>query len=127
MKSIKFNFTYFIFFVLLFIIEVLIALYVHNHFFRAYFGDVLVVILIYCFVLSFFNVNKITTAICVLIFSFAVEWWQYFNLVGHLGLQNNKLANVVMGNSYAFEDLICYVVGILFLLVVEEIVKTKKM
>lgn len=126
MKSIKFNFTYFIFFVLLFIIEVLIALCVNDHFFRAYFGDVLVVILIYCFVLSFFNVNKITTAICVLIFSFAVEWWQYFNLVGHLGLQNNKLANVVMGNSYAFEDLICYVVGILFVLVVEEIVKTKK-
>ena len=126
MKFLKFNFTYFTFFILFFIVEVLIALYVHNHFFRAYFGDVLVVILIYCFVLSFFKVSKIKTVICVLIFSFAVEWSQYLNLVGHLGLQNNKLANVLMGNSYAFEDLICYVVGIVFVLVVEEIVKTRK-
>ena len=126
MKSIKFNGIYFTLFTLLFIVEVLIAIYVKDHFFRAYFGDVLVVILIYCFVLSFLKVAKIKTAICVLIFSFAVEWSQYFNLVGHLGLQNNKLANVVMGNSYAFEDLICYVVGIVFVLFVEEIVKTRK-
>jgi Protein of unknown function (DUF2809) len=120
MKSIKFNFTYFTFFILLFIVEVFITLYVHDHFFRAYFGDVLVVILIYCFVLSFFIVNKITTAICVLIFSFVVEWSQYLNLVRHLGLQNNKLATVVLGNSYAFEDLICYVSGIVVVLVVEK-------
>ena len=125
-KTIKFNFNYFIFFLFLFITEVIIALYVRNHFFRAYFGDVLVVILIYCFVLSFLKIDKIKTAFFVLLFSFAIEFAQYYNLIGFLGLQNYKLANVVMGNSYAFEDLICYVVGILVVLVIEKIVKTRK-
>ena len=122
MKKLKFNFNYFVFFVLLFITEMLIAFYVHNHFFRAYFGDVLVVILIYCFVLSFFDVSKIKTAFFILVFSFAVEWSQYFNFVRYLGLQNNKLAVLAMGNSYAFEDLICYVAGIAFVLLVEKLV-----
>ena len=43
--------SYFSFFVLLFIIEVLIALFVNDRLIRPYVGDFLVVILIYCFIL----------------------------------------------------------------------------
>ena len=107
--KIQFNKRYFLLFLLLFVIEILIALYVHDTIIRPYFGDVLVVILIYCFVLSFLIVSKIKTSICVLLFAFGIELTQYFNLVQHLGLQKCKLANVVMGNSFSVQDLACYV------------------
>ena len=116
----QYNLKYFLLFLLLFVAEVLIALCVHDNFIRPYFGDVLVVILIYCFVLSFLNVSKIKTAIYVLLFAFAIELTQYFNLVTHLGLQKYKLANVVMGNSFSLEDLGCYVIGIGFVILIEK-------
>ncbi|MEC4005846.1 DUF2809 domain-containing protein [Flavobacterium sp. SUN052] len=124
--NIQFSKYYFSLFILLFITEVVIALYIHDNFIRPYFGDVLVVILIYCFVLSFLKVSKIQTAICVLLFVFGIELSQYFNLVGYLGLQKFKLANIVMGNSFAVEDLVCYVFGIGFVVLVEKISSIKK-
>ena len=121
-----FNKKYFLFFILLFLTETLIAIYVHDSFIRPYFGDVLVVILIYCFVLSFLKVSKIVTGICVLLFAFVIELTQYFNLVTHLGLQEYKLANVVMGNSFAVEDLVCYVFGIGFVILIEMLFQKQK-
>ena len=44
--------TYFILSILLFIIEVLIALFAHDEFIRPYVGDLLVVVLLYCLVKS---------------------------------------------------------------------------
>lgn len=108
----KFNKTYFILFILLFIVEVLIALYVHDNFVRPFVGDVLVVILIYCFILSFFKFSKIKTIIFVLLFAFGVEFLQYLNFIQIIGLEKNKLARTVLGNSFAVEDLLCYVFGI---------------
>lgn len=126
MESLKFKLNYFIIFILLFVTEIVIAIYVHDNFIRPYFGDVLVVILIYCFVLSFLKVSKIVTAICVLLFAFGIELTQYFNLVTHLGLQEYKLANVVMGNSFAVEDLVCYVFGIGFVILIEMLLQKQK-
>lgn len=57
----------------LFLIEVLIALYAHDRIIRPYIGDLLVVILIYCFVKSFLNTPVWPTAIGVLIFSYTIE------------------------------------------------------
>ena len=88
MKHFKFNKNYFIAFVLLFIIEIVIAIYIHDKFIRPYFGDVLVVILMYCFLMSFLNISKFKTALFVLAFSFCVEFGQYFNLVSLLGLKS---------------------------------------
>ena len=75
---------YFLLFAFLFIIEVLIALFVHDRFIRPYVGDFLVVILIYCFVRSFFNLPVITTAASVFLFACAVEMAQYFNVANLL-------------------------------------------
>ena len=124
--KIQFNKRYFLLFLLLFVIEILIALYVHDTFIRPYFGDVLVVILIYCFVLSFLIVSKIKTSICVLLFAFGIELTQYFNLVQHLGLQKCKLANVVMGNSFSVQDLACYVAGIVSVILIEKLFCAEK-
>jgi len=105
--------------VLLFLTEVLIALYVHDDFIRPFFGDVLVVILMYCFLMSFFRVSKIKMAVFVLLFAFSIELGQYCDLISILHLQNSKLARVVIGTSFAVEDLVCYVTGFLAILLAE--------
>jgi Protein of unknown function (DUF2809) len=110
---VRFNIKYFTAFCVLFFIECLIAMYVHDAIIRPYIGDVLVVILIYCFVKSFYNFNNIAIALIVLIFSYLVEILQYCNLVEHLGLQHNKLANIVIGNSFSWIDMLCYTIGII--------------
>jgi hypothetical protein len=109
-----------------FIIEVGIALYVDDTFIRPYFGDVLVVILLYCFVKSFLKLPVATVALFVLLFTFTIEFLQYLNIVEKLGLQNSKLARTVIGTSFSWEDVVCYVVGITIVLAVEKKLLKKK-
>jgi hypothetical protein len=118
-RYLTFNKTYFIITVALFLIEVFIALYVRDRFVRPYLGDFLVVILIYAFLKSFLNIRPITAAIIVLIFSFTIEFLQYFKLVEILGLQDSELARVILGTSYHWLDLVAYFLGILAVVLVE--------
>lgn len=115
----KFNKIYFGLTILIFIIEVLIALYVHDTIIRPYIGDVLVVILIYCFVKSFLKIKVMPTAVFVLLFAFGVETLQYLNIVDKLGLQNSKIARTVIGTSFSWIDILTYIIGISIVLLVE--------
>lgn len=115
----QFNKSYFGLAALIFIIEVLIALYVHDTIIRPYVGDVLVVILIYCFIKAFLNAKVLPTAAFVLLFSFAVETMQYLNIVEKLGLGKSKLARTVIGTSFEWIDILAYTTGILIVLLTE--------
>lgn len=115
-----FNRNYFLLTVVLFTVEVGIALYIHDRFIRPYLGDVLVVILIYCFVKSFLNISVYKAAVGVLLFAFGIETLQYFSIVTKLGLEDCKLARVVIGTSFAWEDIWAYVAGILVVIVCEK-------
>lgn len=117
--NLTFNKHYFALAVLLFITEVLIALYVTNNFVRSYFGDVLVVILIYCFVKSFMNLPVLPLTAAVLLFAFTIEFLQYLKIVEILGLQNSALARTVIGTSFAWLDILCYIAGVVVVLIVE--------
>lgn len=116
----RFNIRYFLLTILLFVIEVLIALYSNDSILRAYIGDVLVVILIYCFVQSFFNTPVLITAIAVLIFSYVIETLQYLNIVEILGLQHSTLAKTVIGTSFSWIDILSYTAGILLVILAEK-------
>lgn len=115
----KFNSGYFVSFIILLITEILIALYVNDQIIRPYIGDLLVVILIYCFIKSFLATPVIRTAIAVLIFAFTVEILQYFNLVEKLGLQNSKAARIIIGSAFEWKDLLAYVAGTAIIILVE--------
>ena len=119
-RKLKFNRHYFIITLLLFGIEVIIAKFFHDQIIRPYFGDFLVVILIYCFVKSFFDTPALSTAIAVLIFSFSLEMLQYINIVTKLGLEHSKLARTVIGTSFEWIDLIAYTVGIALVIYLEK-------
>lgn len=116
---IQFQKKYFLLAILLFLTEVAIALFVHDRIVRPYIGDVLVVILIYCFVRSFFNVPVIKLSIAVLLFAYLIEISQYYNFLTYLGLQDIKVARIVMGVSFEWIDMLCYTVGILIVIAVE--------
>jgi hypothetical protein len=116
----KFNAKYLALAVLLFLVEVLIALFVNDRFVRPYVGDVLVVVLIYCFAKAFLDLPATKLALGVLAFSFAIEILQYFNLVEKLGLGHSKLARIVIGTSFAWEDFLAYSAGILLVIILEK-------
>lgn len=116
---IQFNKKYFGLAVLLFIIEVLIALFLHDRIIRPYVGDLLVVILIYCAVKSVLNISIWKAAIFVLLFSFLIEALQYFYFVKLVRLQHSQIANIVLGNSFHWIDLVAYVLGIAIVLLIE--------
>jgi len=127
-KSIfTFKKTYFVLAIILFLVELFIGIYVKDDFIRPYGGDFLVVILLYFLVRAFFNISVYRAAIYVLIFSFAVEFAQYFKIVEVLGLQDIKLARIIIGTSYAFEDLVAYFLGIVAVILGEYFIKGEKL
>ena len=117
----RFSAPYFFLVILLLITEILIGLYMHDAIIRPFGGDFLVVILIYCFVKSFFDAPVLATATAVLLFAFAVEISQYFHLVNVLGLERSPLARALMGTSFSFIDLLMYTLGAITVLVVEHL------
>jgi hypothetical protein len=117
----RFSKFYFVLTFLLFLIEVLIALYVHDSFIRPYVGDFLVVVLLYCFACSFVKAPVVPMALAVLLFSYLIETLQYFNVVQWLGLGNSRLANVIIGNYFTWSDIIAYTLGIGFTILVEKL------
>lgn len=114
-----FRIRYFVPAVVLFLIEVFIAVYVRDRFVRPYLGDYLVVIFLYCLVRAFVQAPPARVALGVWLFALAVEVLQYLQLVRRLGLQDSALANVVLGNSFEWIDLLAYTLGVLTVLWLE--------
>ncbi len=119
-NKLTFKLSYFVITILLFITELCIALFLHDKIIRPYIGDFLVVILIYCFLRSFFNFSILVLAITTWIFSCTVEFLQYLNIVHKIGLQNSKLAVIIIGNSFDWADILAYTLGIMVAIYVEK-------
>ncbi len=95
---------------LLFMVEVIIATKLNGyHFIRAYLGDFLVVMLVYCAVKAFWNVEPKPLAIGVFLFACAIELAQLFRLADVLHLTG--WARVVLGTSFSFYDILMYAAG----------------
>jgi DNA integrity scanning protein DisA with diadenylate cyclase activity len=118
----RFNRYYFCSAIFLFCTEVIIALYAHDQFIRPYFGDFLVVILLYTAIKSVLNSNHLKTALFVLIFSYIIEISQYFELYKILHLQNSKLSCTVMGTYFSWTDILAYTLGIFVIILTEMLI-----
>lgn len=120
-SKIKFRFDLksFLCFLLIFVIEVIIALFVRDSIIRPYGGDVLVVILMYYFFKTFVKMNPVPLVIGVLLFAYAVEIGQYFNLVEVLNMQKNTIMRIVIGSSFSWGDMLCYTLGAIICLFID--------
>ena len=103
---------------LLFIVEIVIAQ--TSGFIRHTFGDFIVVILLYYLVKSFIRISSKKLGILVLAFSFIIEILQYINFIKILGLESSRVANLILGNTFSFSDLIAYTLGIITVLIIEK-------
>jgi len=108
-------------FIVLLLLEVIIALFVHDRFIRPYIGDALVVVVIYCFVRIFIRDRIKLLPVYIFIFAVIIELLQFFNIAGLLGLGGNALARVIIGTSFDWKDIICYAVGCVFIVIMSKV------
>ena len=97
-------------FVLLFAVEIIIGMYVHDSFVRPYVGDMLVVILLWALVRIFIPRKAVWLSGAIFVFSVLVELTQLIPLADFLGIEN-RLVRVLMGTSFAVGDIFVYAAG----------------
>ncbi|MFZ1530031.1 MAG: DUF2809 domain-containing protein [Ferruginibacter sp.] len=123
MKHFTFRPVYFSIFIALLIIEILIALYVRDAFVRPYFGDFLVVIMIYCLLRAFVRIPVFKATAAVLVFAITVEIMQYLHVLEKTGLINSAAARIIAGTSFEWADILAYIAGTILVLIIEKPLK----
>lgn len=108
-----------LFFILL-SIEVLIALFIHDSFIRPYFGDILVVAVVYFFLRVFIPEKNPWLPAAVFAFAVAIEFTQYLRLAERLGI-TNPILRTILGSVYDTTDILCYGIGCILLAVYERV------
>lgn len=118
----KFSLKNFLIAIAIFLVEVLIATKLKDWFFvRAYLGDVFVVMLMYYFIKAFLEINSTKLIVGIFIFSCLIEFAQYFHFAELLGFKDNRLMMIVLGNSFSWIDIFCYLAGCVILFVITKI------
>ena len=103
----------------LFAVELYLAVYVHDQLVRPFVGDVLVIVLIYSSLRIVWDARVHTMALGVLALGCGVEVLQYFDYVALLGLQNQRVLSVLLGRTFSWMDFLAYFVGYLLILLWE--------
>ena len=114
---------YFLLAIILFFIEVAIALFVRDVILRPYGGDVLVVIFLYCLLKAFFRISLRNAVLGVLFLCFVIEGLQLFKLPERMGMEENMLFSTVLGSHFEWLDLLMYILGALLILFAEMVFK----
>ena len=96
---------------LLFLIELFIAVFIRDKFIRPFLGDVLVVMLLFSFTRIFYQGALKKIIIGVLFFSFLIEILQFFQFAEVIGFENNKIAKIILGSTFDWLDLLAYIIG----------------
>lgn len=109
----------------IFMVEVLIALYIHDDFVRPWGGDVLVVVLLYCFVRGVTRLNVLSAAWVVLVFSWLIETLQYLQIIRILGLEDNAVARTIIGTTFSWSDIVAYTLGIVLVVGMEGVMNKR--
>jgi glycopeptide antibiotics resistance protein len=88
-------------------------------FIRHTLGDFLVVIALYCLLMSIIKTSVKKAAITVLVFSFGIEFIQLTSFLTYFHLEKSTIAKTIFGNTFSIQNLIAYTLGIGLVLLVE--------
>ena len=113
----KINFKYLKAFIAIFLIELFIAVFVHDRIIRPYIGDILVIVLMYTFIKTFIKKEIRLFPVYLFVFAAFVEGMQFFDIVKILGLENNKILSIIIGSTFDIKDILCYLAGSVILLI----------
>ncbi len=111
METKKFRIIYALSFTIILIIEIFIALFVHDDIIRPYVGDIIVSSAVYMLVRIFIPEKFRLMPLYVFLFAVFVEFMQYINIIAILGLENNSFFRTLIGTSFSWIDIICYFIG----------------
>lgn len=110
-------------FAALLLIEVLIALFVHDAFVRPFIGDVLVVAVLYCLVRIIKPDGWRFLPVFLFLFATGVEFLQALGFVPLLGLENSRFWRTILGSTFDPADILCYAAGSAMLMGFEGILR----
>lgn len=105
--------------ILLFAIEVAIALFVRDDFIRPYGGDVLAIAFVYTALRAISPLTLLQALAITLAIAFAIEIAQALHLLDAIGLSNNRVARTVLGGVFDWADLVAYAAGAVIIWIVE--------
>ena len=114
-------------FCVIFAIEVCIALFVRDSFIRPYGRDVLVTVLICCFLRIFLPHGVKLLPLYVFLFALAVEIGQYFDFVTLLGLGDSRFFRILLGSTFSFADVVCYGAGSALFALTDTLISHRKL
>lgn len=124
-KTIK-RLTYGIATLVFLVVEVMIALFVHDSFIRPYIGDALVVIVLYTFIRMFIPEGIKLLPLYIFIFACLIEFLQYIHIVEILELQDNAFFRIIIGSVFDWSDILCYGIGCVVLVIFDWMTFLKK-
>ena len=90
--------------------EILIALFVRDSFIRPYGGDILVTVLLCCFLRAVFLFGIPYLPLRVFLFAAAVEFAQALGIASLIP-HGWTAIRIIVGSSFSVWDLVCYAVG----------------
>ena len=121
--SVGFHWRYLVLAALIFGIEVSIALHVHDAIIRPFFGDALVIVLLYCCLRTFVAGRPVELGMGVFLIGCVVEVLQYYDYVKLLHLEHHPVLSVVLGRTFSWLDFLAYFVGYLMILAGERLAR----
>ena len=114
---------YFLIFLFLLLLEIAIATYLKTGFIRANLGDLLVVIVLYCLLMSTLKPSVKTGLVLTLPNAPTIELLQLIDLTRFFPQEYKQLATLVLGSHFSWLDLLMYVLGIVCVWITEIVVK----
>lgn len=97
----------------------IVKLFSNNQFIRGFTGDIVIILLIYFFIKIFSDFSPIKLTVFMLLLAFATEFLQYLTLISILGLEQNTLAQLIIGAVFDPLDLIAYTIGAIIVYIID--------
>ena len=97
--------------IVLFGVEVVIALFVRDEFIRPFVGDMLAVALVYAALRAVTPLRLLPALAVTLGIAFVIEFAQLFGPLAALGLADNQIARIIVGGVFDPLDLVAYSVA----------------
>lgn len=87
--------------------------YALPHWVKLYLGDVLWALMVFWFLgFIFRKISPFWIAITALLFSFGIEFSQFYHAAWIDSLRANRLGGLILGYGFLWSDMICYTVGV---------------
>ncbi len=120
----KIRLTYVALFLLLFAVELCIALFIKDKFIRPYVGDILVIPLLCSFFRIIAPQKPRFLGLYTVLLGVIAEIMQLCRLDEMLGVEGTAIG-IILGSTFDIKDIICYIIGGALFFILDEVLRKK--